>query len=255
MKMLSRTLVLLPFLAACGTTGSALVTFGGVAGGPNDLVAGQPFVTGAGYSVALSEARLHLGAIYLNQDNPLSGKGDSGCVLPGIYVAQIFGPLDLDLLSSTMVSFPNRGEGTETVALTAEVWLLEGDIDAPDSQTVVLDVAGTATRGTTQWPFTASVTIGQNRAKPAPNVAMPGANPICKQRIVTPIAPVGGSLTPTNGGQLSLRVDPRAMFDGVDFSLLDGAPPFVIPDALGGISDQLFNGLRSSTTVYSISFH
>jgi hypothetical protein len=202
---------------------------------------------------------LHFGAVYLNQANPLSGKGASGCILPGIYVGQIFGPLDLDLLSSSTKAFPTDGEGTELAALTAEVWLLEGDINTPDSETLVLDVAGTASKNGMSWPFSAMVTIGQNRMKPPPDAAMPGANPICAERIVTPIAPVGGQLTPTNGGTLELRVDPRHMFDGVDFSLLSAdpaaMPPYVIPDAPGGIGDQLFNGLRADSGVYVISFH
>jgi hypothetical protein len=206
----------------------------------------------------LDRATLHFGAVYLNQDNPLSGKGTSGCVLPGIYVGQIFGPLDLDLLSPSAIPFPANGEGTELAALTAEVWLLEGDINTPDSETHVLDVAGTASKNGMSWPFSATVTIGQNRMKPPPDVAMPGANPICAQRIVTPIVPIGGSLTPTNGGTLELRVDPRRMFDGVDFSLLTAdptaMPPYVIPDEPGGISDQLFGGLRADSGVYAISF-
>jgi hypothetical protein len=253
-------LILFALVAGCsGTTGSALVQFGGAAGGPVGITPGQPYGTGAGFTLVLDRARLHLGALYLNQANPTSGRGQQACVQPGVYVGQLFGPLDLDLLSPALVPFPTSGDGTERPALSAEVWLLEGDIDAPDSQTPVLEVAGTATRGASTWPFTATITIGQNRMKPAPSLALPGANPICQQRIVSPIVPVGDTLTPTQGGTLTLRVDPRAMFEGVDFSLLgDGttvpATPFVLPDQLGGISDQLFGGLRAAAGVYAITF-
>jgi hypothetical protein len=249
-------LALFTLLAACnGTTGSALVRFTGTAQAPEGIAADQPYQTGSGYSLVLHEARMHLGAVYLNQDNPLSGRGEVRCVLPGTYVGQIFGPLDLDLLSSAKIAFPNAGEGTQTRALTAEVWLLEGDIDAPDSQTPVLEVSGTASRGAEEWRFSATVTIGQNRMRAPPSAAMPGANPICQQRIVTPIVPVDGEITPTDGGQLSLVVDPRAMFEGVSFELLGpSGAEYTIPDELGGVSDQLFGGLRANAGVYAIGY-
>lgn len=246
----------LAFVVGCkGTTGNAIVSFSGLAGGPADSSPGIPYLTGSGYQLTLERAQLHLGAVYLNQNNPLSGAGETGCVLPGVYVGEVFGPLDLDLLSPALVPFPGLGEGTQTSARTAEVWLLEGDIDQVDSQTVVFDVAGTATKGGSSWPFSAQVTIGQNRALSPSSLALPGANPICKQRIVTPIAI---DLTPTEGGALTLRIDPRPMFDGVDFSLATpdaGTPPhFVIPDEKGGISDQLFHGLRANAGVYDLHF-
>jgi hypothetical protein len=253
-------LCLFVLVAGCnGTTGTPLVQFGGAAGGPPGIAPGQPYETGAGYTLVLDQAQLHLGAVYLNQGTPSSGRGHQECVQPGVYVGELFGPLDLDLLSPSLVPFPTGGAGTERPAPSAEVWLLEGDIDAPDSQTHVLDVSGTATRGAGTWPFTATITIGQNRMKPAPSLALPGANPICQQRIVSPIVPVGDTLTPTEAGSLTMRVDPRAMFEGVDFALLgDGttppAAPYALPDQLGGISDQLFGGLRAAAGVYAISF-
>ena len=62
------------------------------------------------------------------------------------------------------------------------------------------------------------MTIGENRQQPVQNPALPGSNPICEQRIVTPIAV---DFTPTDGGVLTLRVDPRGMFNAVDFQLGD----------------------------------
>ena len=223
--------------------------------GALDATPGLAFTTGAGYALVLDRASLHLGAVYLNQSRPLSGAGETGCVLPGIYVGEVFGPLDLDLLSPALQPFPGVGEGTETAARTAEVWLLEGDIEQIDSDRTVLDVAGTATKGGVAWPFTAQVTLGRNRAVPPPNAAMPGANPICKLRIATPIAV---DLTPTDGGVLTLRVDVRHMFDGVEFSsatLVSDVPPaYVIPDEKGGVGDQLLAGLRARAGVYDLTF-
>lgn len=256
MKPLLLLGVLVVLVTGCdGTTGSALVRFSGAAGGPTDIAPAQPYLTGYGYSLVLERARLHFGAVYLNRNVPLTGAGESDCVLPGTYVGQLFGPLDLDLLSPTLVDFPSAGEGTQTEARTAEVWLLEGDIGRTDDDTVVLDVSGTAEKDGSTYPFTGKVTIGQNRALPPPDVAMPGANPICRQRIVTPIAV---DLMPQDGARLVLRVDPRRMFDGVDFTLAppDPASPgaYLIPDEKGGIGDQLFHGLRRNDGVYAFSF-
>ena len=251
-----KRLVFCVLLAACnGTTGSDLVTFTGSAGGASDVAPSLAFTTGSGWQVVLERAKLHVGAVYLNQNVAISGNADQPCVLPGIYVAQLFGPLDLDLLSPALVPFPGAGEGTETEAHTAEVWLLEGDINRATDGTVVLDVAGTATKDLATIPFSAAVTIGQNRASPPPNVAMPGANPICHRRIVTPIEV---DILPKNGGTLQLRVDPRALFDGVDFSRatqISATPPaYVIPDEQGGIGGALLAGLHSAFGVYAFSW-
>jgi hypothetical protein len=258
--------VLLPSLlfalSACNdTTGQPIISFTGQAGGVAGIAPSVPFVTGSGYAVTLTTAKLHMGAVYLNQYNPESGAGTMPCVLDGIYVAQLFGPLDLDLLSPEMVAFPQAGSGIEALAYTAQIFLLEGDINDPDNDEPVLELAGTAQKGITQWPFSATVTIGANRLPQVNDVSEPGANPICAERIVTPIIPVGGAVTPTNGGQLSVRIDVRHMLDGVDFVYLtDGvspppAPPYVIPDQIGTtVSDQLFSGLRSDANVYAISY-
>lgn len=252
MRWLARSLALcLVALAGCGdTTGSALVTFAAVAGGPLEGVG--PFTTGLGYDVTLDRARLHVGAVYLNQTVPTSGAQGTSCVLPGVYVAEVFGPVDVDLLSPEVVPFPTAGEGTQTEAKAAEVWLTGGDIDALDDPTVIFDVAGTATRAGASYPFTASVSIGKNRAVPVQNPALPGAYPICRKRIVSPI-PV--DLVPTDGGTLELRVDPRGAFNGVDFAALEPTGGvYVVPDEAGGVGGALFKGLYSNAGVYAFAW-
>src|SRR5262249_11212705 len=154
--------------------------------------------------ITLTRAELHIGAVYLNQSVPVSGAASEACSLPGIYVAEVFGPVDVDLLSSTPTEFPFSGEETETPAKTAEGWLTGGDVNADQDPTVILDVAGSALQGGQTFPFIASVTIGANRKPVVVNPALPGANPICHQRIVSPIAV---NLTPTNHGTLVLQVD------------------------------------------------
>lgn len=255
---MKRALLSLLLVGACnGSTGSALVTFTALAGGPSDIAPGVSFTSGSGYALTLSRARLHLAAAYLNQTVPLSGSQESSCAQPAdnVYVGEAFGPLELDLLSTALQSFAMPGAGIEARAQTGEVWLAGGAIDALDDDTVILDVAGTATRSGLAWPFTGSVTIGSNRAIPVQSPALPGSHPICQQRIVTPI-PV--DVTPTSGGTLMLRIDPRGMFNAVDFSRLTPATGaggvYVLPDEQGGAGGQLFDGLRSNAGVYDFAF-
>ena len=109
--------------AGCGdTTGSALVTFSAIASGPADATGGPlTFQSGFGARLTLTRARLHLGAVYLNQSVPPSGGTSTPCFSSGIYVAQVFGPVDVDLLSPSPVPFPTQGQGTQTAARSAEV--------------------------------------------------------------------------------------------------------------------------------------
>jgi hypothetical protein len=252
---MKRLIVLALVVTGCGgTTGSALVSFSATASGPADATGGAlAFTSGFGADVVLTLARLHLGAVYLNQSVPASGAAAGPCVSPGIYVGEAFGPLDVDLLSPTAQPFPVRGEGTQTAARTAEVWLTQGDVNADTDSTVILEVAGTAQQGGQPYPFTGAVTISANRKANVTSPALPGASPICHQRIVTPILV---DLTPTNGGTLHLQVDPRPMFDGVDFTALGaaGVPSYVIPDDSAGAGGALYRGLHANACVYTFTW-
>ena len=247
-----------------GTTGSGLVTFSARAGGPADATSGAPleFDTGSGYHVSLTMARFHLGAVYLNMTVPSSGGPEEPCLLPGIYVGQALGGcqasgvcgLDLDLLSASLSPFTIPGQGTVNHAVEADVWLTSGDINAASDPVPVLQAAGTATRNSARWPFTATVTVGANRAVPVQNPAMPGANPICRQRIAS-LIPIDFTLQ--NGGTLDVRVDPRGMFNGVDFASLapgGSATTIAIPDQPGGAGGALFKGVLANAGVYQFTW-
>lgn len=243
---------ILMFAGCSATTGGGLVSFTARAGGPQDVSGPVEFDAPSGYHLTLSTATFHVGAVYLNMSPPPSGGPEEPCMLPGIYVGQAFGAcdggrcgVDFDLLSSEMVTFPLAGHGTASRALAGEVWLSGvegasgGDINAVDDPTPILQVSGVATRNTVEWPFSATVTIGKNRQIPPQNVAMPGTNPSCRQRIVSPI-PIPGGLVLTDGGTLDLRVDPRKMFNNVDFAALPiTTGTYVIPDEASGPDDPL----------------
>lgn len=258
------------FVAGCGaTTGSALVTFSATASGPSDATGGPLFfsyvITPASNGnpavtaqVTLTRASLHIGALYLNQSVPLSGAGAAPCILPGIYVGQVFGPIDVNLLSPSPQPFPVQGEGTQTEARTAEVWLTGGDVNAKEDPTAILDVEGTAVEGDQTYPFTGIVTIGSNRAKQVTNPAAPGAYPICHQRIVTPILV---DITPTDGGTLLLQIDPRPMFNNVDFAATEALTQvsssplhYQIPDANTGAGKALYAGMFVNSGVYAFAW-
>jgi len=210
-------------LCACGGTGSALVTFHAAAAGPADAVAGQPlvFTNGLGYQVTLTRACLHIGALYLNRSVQVSVAQATSCILPGIYSGQVTSPLDVDVTSPAAQPFPADGEGTADLSQAAEVWLFGTDVNATADPTTIADVAGTAVQGGTSITFTGQFTISQNRALSTGNPALPGASPLCKQRIVTPIR-VNFSLA--QGGTLLVRVDPREWFRNVDFAHIPADP-------------------------------
>lgn len=252
-------LLLVLLAASCvQTTGGRLVEFQATASGPNDAVAGQPyhFTAATGFEVTLTKAQLFVGAVYLNQTNPANYTTETACILPGIYSGEVKGSLRIDALDPAPQPFPVRGVGTDWPTRAAELWLTAGDVNADDEKTVVLSVEGVATRASDSFVFSANFTIGTNRHLPA-GPALPGSNPLCKQRIVSPIA---ASLTLAQSGTLHLEVNPRRWFDSVDFSAL--APDAEDPTRFtffDGVSSRqpdiaLYNALRAHTGPYQFTW-
>ncbi len=242
-------------LSCVSTTGSDLVAFQAAAAGPADAQSPLVFTSGAGYAITLTQARLHIGAVYLNRSMPTAGAQPTSCVLPGIYVGEVTSALDVDLLSPEPQPFPAPGEGVADTAVSGEVWLSGADVNALDDTTPVLQLTGTAEKGGAQFPFEARLTIGKNRAIPVRDPALPGASPLCKQRIVSPIP---ADVRIARGGSLLLRIDPRAMLVNVDFSTLTRAAddqPYRFTDVTDGQADiALYGGLRAKVGVYTFTW-
>ena len=217
-----RALLVLLCAGCIGTTGGDVVDFPVAAAGPALAVAGTPyaFVTDRGWNVTLTQATLHVGALYLSENAPISGAQTTGCILPGTYVAQVTTGMDVDLLSGTPQRFAVLGHGTTLPSVTGQVWLTGGPIDTSSDSTPILVIAGTADRNGEQRPFTGRITISDNRLSGS-TTGNAGSNTICKQRIVTPIATPGVAVL--HGGGLMLRIDPRYLFTNVDFTSLDGS--------------------------------
>jgi hypothetical protein len=240
-----------------GTTGSDLFEFEAHAAGPEDAEGGPlSFDNSRGYAVTLSRARLHVGAVYLNRSVPASVSSDTTCTLPGIYVAEVTAGLDVDLLSPAPVAFPIAGDATEERARAGEVWLTGGNVNAPSDPTKILEVAGAARKDGVEIRFEGVVTIGENWAVSPANPALPGANPICKERIVTPVP---ADLPLRSGGGLLLRSDPRGFFANVDFSTLpEGDSPGGVRSFADGPENQasinLYLGLHAARGTYTFEW-
>jgi hypothetical protein len=256
---------LLP-LACNGTTGYELVTFYAAASGAPDAVQGQPYTFDAGAAhVTLTQATLHMGALYLTQSVPQSGGGPSPCTLPGTYegafVGEVRGGGDVDLLNPAVQQLPVTGDGTTIPAATGQVWLMHGDVNATSDPLPLLTLQGTVDAGKGVQPFFASITIDQNRLPNATTNAsstsgLPGSVQICTYRIVSGI-PV--DLTLAQSGTLVLRLDPKALFNDVGFSDL---PPCggttagvcFTNDDTNKSSRNLFTNLTTSGAVYAFDW-
>jgi hypothetical protein len=254
MRLMAVAWLALPVVAACqGTAGNHLVTFHAAGAGPPEATSPFAFTNDVGYDVTLTTAVLHIGALYLTQTLPVSGAQATSCVLPNsVDVGEVVKGLDLDLLSPDPQPFPIAGEGTDLSALGGEVWLTGGPVDADQDPTHILHIEGTASSGGTAYPFSGTLTIGSNRKRAPPTPTQPGANPICKERIVRGI-PVGFTLA--DGGTLTVRADPRALLATVDFSQLAppaGSPPVYVFDDQSQTSPSLllYNALHFASTVY-----
>ena len=253
--------VFLVFAVSCvGTTGGDLVDFQAAAAGPPDAVAGEPlsFSLARGWRVELTTARMHIGALYLSDNFPISGAQGTSCILPGSYVAQVTEGRDIDLLSGKPQLFPVLGHGSTLEALAGQVWLTGGDVNVvgdPPQPTVVLEVAGNARQGQLNVPFAGQVTIADNRI--TTGSAVPGADPICVARIVTPIRT---AVRIETQGALLLRIDPRLLFTNVDFNQLPpaddtGSRSFTdAKSATDQPSINLYNNLKQAGPLYDFSW-
>ncbi|HVW28799.1 MAG TPA: hypothetical protein VHC69_25715 [Polyangiaceae bacterium] len=221
-------------------------------------MAGEPlsFTTDRGFDVELTRATLHVGAMYLDQAFPVSGAQSTNCILPGTYVAEVTQGADVDLLDPSPKKFPGGGQGTTLAARAGQVWLTHDDVNAAidPSDEPILNVEGSATVNGDVRPFSAAVTISSNRQLAS---SLAGADPICKQRIVSPIP---ANLVVETEGALLLRIDPRLLFVNVDFAALTGNDGTYVfsddpssPD-YGQPSVNLYANLHAGGSLYAFSW-
>ncbi|HEY3821028.1 MAG TPA: hypothetical protein VGL81_27880 [Polyangiaceae bacterium] len=209
-------------LSCNGTTGDNLLTFSAYASGAAG--ASQPFEAGK-FTIQLTAAKLHIGAVYFDEAPPGTGFDGPVCLASGIYAAQVPGPVDVDLLSTTPQEFAVYGNGTADTALSWQLWLTDDSVGQDNLNTVnftpIVQLEGVATDAAgTSVSFGGVVTINAvNRSKGSSDPSQPGNNPLCKVRIVQ----IGGiDIAFFPGGTLHVTVDPRVWFTQqslfIDFS-------------------------------------
>ena len=255
-----RLLTLTLFLGGCaGSTGGETFSFEAFAKGPEGADGSAYSFEKRGYAITLTRAEVLVGAVYLNASVATSVSSDTSCTLAGIYVSELLPGFVVNALSREMQEFSQLGRSTSARASTGEVWLNAENVNDPNDSSVVLDVAGTAERDGMSYPFQGKLTIGTNRLAPT-RPETPGAKPICKERVVSPIRV---DIVPAPGGRLVLTVDPAGMFTNVDFSMLE--PGTGTSDCPAGVycfddesgnkpSENLYNGLRANSGVYGFSW-
>jgi hypothetical protein len=218
-------------LSCNGTTGFELVQFFAAGSGFSGALKDQPYSFDGpdGVRVTLTQASIHVGALYLTQLVPQPGGGPLSCepeqTYEGAFVGEVRGEGDIDLLDPSAQEIHVVGNGSTIPAATGEVWLVhdaalnEGNVNQSDS-TPVLTLQGSYESRGTQHTFSAGITIDANRIQ-ASNSGLPGEVQLCRKRIVSGI-PV--SLTLAQGGTLVLQIDAAALFNGVTFTdLPDGS--------------------------------
>jgi len=223
--------------ASCnGTTGGALITFSAYAAGAAG--ADKPFTTydatnHPAYSVQLTHASMYIGALYFDESPPSTGFDTPVCITPDIYAAQVPAGLQIDLLSATPQAFSQQGDGSSNTALSWDIWLTNGDVNATSNGGAhILEIQGVATRLADQKPFSFATIVTINgvvsgagaRLANASTPGLPGQYPICKERILAIDLP--GGLPFFQGGSLQVTVDPRQWFIISNIDFANGLEPW-----------------------------
>jgi hypothetical protein len=154
------------------------------------------------------------------------------------------------VLSTSAQPFPEPATGTDGQALTGEVWLTHGDINADSDPPAIAQITGTATKDTQRLPFHAEITINSGNRGTRGSVAQPSSHPICTDRIVSPIQI---DLRPHDHGTLVITVDSSKWFANVDFTALppDGEFP---DDNVNSASQALFTAIEAPSSTFQFSF-
>ena len=262
----------------CGATGSKRFAFEArVAGAARtDGSASGPltFVNETGWTVTLTKASVTLGPVYLNVIAPLRptafnrleairlahAAGESH-LEGGRVVGEVLGQVTFDALSPAEVPMAPPGTILEEEVRTLDLWFYPPPGVAPETvktDTVALDVAGEATKGTDDVRFRGALVL-DDAWLPNAQAGQTGAQTITSVRQVRGIP---ADFTPTEGGHLTLRFDVRACFRGADFSNLAANPrdpdgTRILVQAKSGkvttdqVMTNLYQGMRASTGTYA----
>lgn len=260
-------LLMLPAFACAvscnGTTGYQLVQFYAGARGFSEAVKDQPYSFDApgGVRVTLTQATLHVGAMYLTQSIPQPGGGPVSCepqqTYEGAFVGEVRGEADIDLLDPSFQQIQVVGDGSTIPSATGEVWLVhdealtDGNLNGSDPFPVLTIVGSYETGGNTTT-FGGGITIDSAQRIVATNPGLPGETQICQRRIVTGIP---AQLTVAQGGTLVLRIEAASLFNGVTFVDLPTETSLTVPTKSvnygcvdGTTTDRCFTNAGSDTS-------
>ena len=209
------TFTLALVLEACsGTTGGEVIAFRAAASGPRDASRAARLDERSRVDVTLTAATLHVGAIYLNQTVKVSGAQETGCILPGTYVAQVTTGRDVDLLSPEPQPFPAPGEGDDAPGPRRSSLAHRGAHRSRRRSHADSPRRGGRRGGRRGAPVLGH---GDHRIQPRRDgrrAVQAGASLICNSGSCLPSVRRSRS---TRAGALLLRVDPRLLFTNVDF--------------------------------------
>lgn len=211
-------------LSACGdTTGGARVSFAVRVGGVERAERGPlRFETDQGWRVTLTEARIAVGPIYLNTIAPVVARRSLGDRLSDLVIApawahgethlgagrivgQVTTQVLVDVLDPGLTSIPGGGDGVDERVNSLEFWYFnEGAM-----QNAALRVAGVAERDAVSVPFEGALVVDERLATPQAPLDM-----------ARRVRGVPADFELTEGGALTVRVDPTGWFRGADFSEL-----------------------------------
>ena len=251
----------------CGdSTGQDHVSFAVQVGGFAHPAGPVQTTTRAGWTITFTRADVALGPVYLNTLAPLAcdtcsaratvrrrfedffvprawahGESHLGA---GLVVGQVTRQVRVDALSSEVRAIDGGGDGIDLEVRSAEVWRYNLD-------GAVIRVAGTASRtvdgANVEVPFEGSLVADESITT--------AQAPLDVARRVRGIP---AALTLSEGGTLTVRVDPRGWFEGADFRELTTHAPTVRNTFAFSPADNVgrafLNNARASRGVYSFAF-
>lgn len=184
------------------------------------------FETEQGWRVSLTEARIAVGPIYLNTIAPLVARRTvferlSDLVIApawahgeahlgaGRVVGQVTTQRIVDVLDPGLQSVPGGGDGVDERVQSLEFWYF----NEAAMQGAAVRVAGVAEREGLRVPFEGALVIDERLATPQAPLD-----------VVRRVRGVPADFALTEGGCLTVRVDPRGWFRGADFAELLASP-------------------------------
>ena len=202
----------------------------------------QPLVaqTRTGWTVTVSAAEVSMGPVYFYNGAPGSGTNESN----GRVVAQILTPFTVNALNPQWGMINGASTAVTDTALSATVWLTaasDGPIaDRAGPRTAVAHVAGIAQKADRSVLFDATLRI-----------PIAGTTIAYQQWTQQQVTRIPTTVLPSQGGQLSIRVNAAHWFDAVEFLDEQQQPVDFTDRASAG---QLLQGIRSSQETFQFTW-